>query len=321
MIAGAAGVVLVALGLGYVLFGGGSGGASASDASKHLEAAGCTLQSVQALPSNNHTLTNPTDTSPKWNTSPPTSGPHNSTPAICGAYTAPLIQAQVVHNLEHGGVFVQYGEDVPAGDDRQLGPSTTNTRTGRCSRRSRASARRSPSACGRRPVPPRRTTAPRTSSSADVRRRRLRRVLRRLPVQGPGALSEEPPRAGRVRRLAGNEALHSGGAGVAKLVIRARLKIGCPSGRLGSTPSPGIAGSRGGGRSAPSRDAFFLHASRDPEGAGPPTIPGRRRDALPELREAAVEDDTAPSRDAFFLHASRDPEGRPAAVRRRRIAA
>ena len=29
-------------------------------------------------------------------------------------------------------------------------------------------------------------------------------------------------------------------AGVAKLVIRARLKIGCPSGRLGSTPSPGM---------------------------------------------------------------------------------
>ena len=29
-------------------------------------------------------------------------------------------------------------------------------------------------------------------------------------------------------------------AGVAKLVIRARLKIGCPSGRLGSSPSPGM---------------------------------------------------------------------------------
>ena len=37
-------------------------------------------------------------------------------------------------------------------------------------------------------------------------------------------------------------------AGVAKLVIRARLKIGCPSGRLGSTPSPGIGEARRPGR-------------------------------------------------------------------------
>ena len=34
-------------------------------------------------------------------------------PAIWGAYTEPLLPAQVVHNLEHGGIFIQYGTDVP----------------------------------------------------------------------------------------------------------------------------------------------------------------------------------------------------------------
>ena len=47
-------------------------------------------------------------------------------------------------------------------------------------------------------------------------------------------------------------ALHSAPtAGVAKLVIRARLKIGCPSGRLGSTPSPGMCRWRCGARPQP----------------------------------------------------------------------
>ena len=30
-----------------------------------------------------------------------------------GSYTEPLQPARLVHNLEHGGVFIQYGKDVP----------------------------------------------------------------------------------------------------------------------------------------------------------------------------------------------------------------
>ena len=41
-------------------------------------------------------------------------------PAIWGAYTTPLNQAQVVHNLEHGGIFIQYGKDVPQATIDQL---------------------------------------------------------------------------------------------------------------------------------------------------------------------------------------------------------
>ena len=122
MIGGAAALVLVAGGLSFVLFGGGGtgSGASAADATKQLEAAGCTVKTVKSLPSNDHSVTTPDGTSAKWNTSPPTSGPHYSQPAIWGSYTEPLLQGQVVHNLEHGGVFIQYGKDVPQATIDQL---------------------------------------------------------------------------------------------------------------------------------------------------------------------------------------------------------
>src|SRR6476646_4330622 len=101
---GIAGLVVIAAALGYVLLG--SGGGSSSDAIKQLEDAGCTVQKVAALPSGDHSVLTPGGTSQKWNTDPPTSGPH--------------YQAQVVHNLEHGGIFIQYGKDVPAATVAQL---------------------------------------------------------------------------------------------------------------------------------------------------------------------------------------------------------
>ena len=118
----AAAVVVIAGGLSFVLFGGSSSsnGASSADAVAKLEAAGCTVKSVKSLPSNDHSVVTPDGTSTKWNTSPPTSGPHNATPAIWGSYTEPLFQGQVVHNLEHGGIFIQYGKDVPQATVDQL---------------------------------------------------------------------------------------------------------------------------------------------------------------------------------------------------------
>jgi hypothetical protein len=111
---GAAGLVLVCVALGYVLFGGGSSSsASGGEAIKQLEAAGCTVQTVKALPSNDHSVAVANGTSPKWNTSPPTNGPHYGQAAVWGSYPEPLLPAQVVHNLEHGGIFIQYGKDVP----------------------------------------------------------------------------------------------------------------------------------------------------------------------------------------------------------------
>ena len=42
--------------------------ASSSDATKQLEAAGCTVQTVEALPSGDHSVLTPDGTSKKWNT-------------------------------------------------------------------------------------------------------------------------------------------------------------------------------------------------------------------------------------------------------------
>src|SRR3954452_18377907 len=116
---GIAGLIVVAAAAGYVLLGSGDSGSS-TDAIAKLEAAGCTLQKVVALPSGDHSVRTPAGTSKKWNTNPPTSGPHYQAPAIWGAYTTPLYAAQVVHNLEHGGIFIQYGPAVPQATVDQL---------------------------------------------------------------------------------------------------------------------------------------------------------------------------------------------------------
>ena len=80
-------------------------------------AAGGTLREVEAQPGD-HTL-GADDTSEDWNTDPPTSGPHfgfdnnqSLGTVIWGAYDEPLQPARVVHNLEHGGVFIFYGDKV-----------------------------------------------------------------------------------------------------------------------------------------------------------------------------------------------------------------
>ena len=48
----------------------------------------------------------------KYNSFPPTSGYHDSTPAIFDAYSQSVPQRHLIHNLEHGGIVVQYGKDV-----------------------------------------------------------------------------------------------------------------------------------------------------------------------------------------------------------------
>jgi Protein of unknown function (DUF3105) len=54
----------------------------------------------------------------QYNSFPPTSGPHYppgpKAPVVWNLYDTPLDEVAVVHNLEHGGVVVQYGSDVPA---------------------------------------------------------------------------------------------------------------------------------------------------------------------------------------------------------------
>jgi hypothetical protein len=117
MLGGGALVVLLAIvGVG-VLLGVGAGDPSPSEVRQKLVAAGCTMRTVDAKPGD-HTLA-ADDTSKEWNTDPPTSGPHfgfdanqNLGTAIWGAYDEPIQLARVVHNLEHGGIYVFYGDKV-----------------------------------------------------------------------------------------------------------------------------------------------------------------------------------------------------------------
>jgi hypothetical protein len=51
----------------------------------------------------------------EYNSFPATSGPH-SAPVIWNAYADPLPAVNLVHNLEHGGIVVQFGPDVPEED-------------------------------------------------------------------------------------------------------------------------------------------------------------------------------------------------------------
>ncbi|HEX9721828.1 MAG TPA: DUF3105 domain-containing protein [Candidatus Paceibacterota bacterium] len=45
-----------------------------------------------------------------YNSNPPTSGKHWPSPAEWGAYSSPLPDEQLVHNLEHGGIWISYKE-------------------------------------------------------------------------------------------------------------------------------------------------------------------------------------------------------------------
>ena len=112
IVAAVAGVVLGLVAVGALLGVGGGGGLSPAELRTKLEAAGCSFKVAPAL-EGVHSIADPSGTSDRWNTDPPTTGPHYGIAAIFGIYEEELELARVVHNLEHGGVFVLYGDDVP----------------------------------------------------------------------------------------------------------------------------------------------------------------------------------------------------------------
>jgi len=109
------GIAALAVVLAVVFLAGGGG----DDERATLEAAGCTLEVVPAQ-AGEHTAELTATSDPKWNTDPPTSGPHNEQPAVWGSYEDPVPLAQGIHNLEHGGVVVHYGDDVPEQEVEQI---------------------------------------------------------------------------------------------------------------------------------------------------------------------------------------------------------
>ena len=80
------------------------------------DAAGCDVQVDLRDEGNEHL--SPGAPAPKYDTTPPTSGPHNPVPTADGAYLDTPDPTGVVHSLEHGRVAIQYSPDLP--EDEQL---------------------------------------------------------------------------------------------------------------------------------------------------------------------------------------------------------
>jgi hypothetical protein len=81
-----------------------------SDVPAAMRAAGCSYQTFESE-GRNHVGS--LDARVDYKTFPPTSGPHYVIPAVWDIYDRPINQVQSVHNLEHGGILIQYGDEVP----------------------------------------------------------------------------------------------------------------------------------------------------------------------------------------------------------------
>jgi uncharacterized protein DUF3105 len=105
----------------FLIAGGGAfayftlGGGSSSDAA--FTDAGCTIQKEPAL-GRQHVQT--VSKGFKYNTFPPTTGPHYPNPATYDFYSDPVQQYRLIHNLEHGSIVVQYGSEVPQSTVAQM---------------------------------------------------------------------------------------------------------------------------------------------------------------------------------------------------------
>jgi hypothetical protein len=108
MVSGAAG--LVAIGVAIAAIALGSGGKSGDAAvAADMQSAGCTLKTAPAK-SRKHVTS--LSAKIKYNTDPPAAGSHYYSPAIWDFYTSPANPIQVVHNEEHGGVILWWGDKV-----------------------------------------------------------------------------------------------------------------------------------------------------------------------------------------------------------------
>jgi hypothetical protein len=110
------GVLALAVVLGIIFLAGGS-----DDEAATLAKGGCTLKSFAAVANkSDHSDVPSLTTKPKWNSFPPTNGPHYGTPAVWGSYDEPVPLVQTTHNLEHGGIVILYGKDVPDAEVEKL---------------------------------------------------------------------------------------------------------------------------------------------------------------------------------------------------------
>ena len=102
-------IAAAAVGIGFIMSSGGGGG----DNGPIGDAGTCNVQTFEALEAS-HVQELPEGY--EYNSVPATSGLHNPQTAIWNLYDQPVPQINYVHNLEHGGVVIQYGSEVSDAD-------------------------------------------------------------------------------------------------------------------------------------------------------------------------------------------------------------
>ena len=116
LLAGGVGlIVIVVVVIALSATGGGNGGSG--NAAAALSAAGCQLFAPapsQATAENNHVFEIPPGF--EYNSFPPSQGPHHPQALGFDLYPQPVEQLNLVHNLEHGGMAVQYGDQISTED-------------------------------------------------------------------------------------------------------------------------------------------------------------------------------------------------------------
>ncbi len=103
--AGAAALVLL-LGAAMIASGAFAPAAPGPAAAGTSESPQC--NSIQSFPTQSRDHIQPNEPHPAYSSNPPTSGWHWANPQDWGAYLTPQVQEQLVHNLEHGGIVIQY---------------------------------------------------------------------------------------------------------------------------------------------------------------------------------------------------------------------
>ncbi len=103
------GLVILGALIAYVALGsgGGDGGASGTGPGSLIRTENCVERSYKGLEPEHLT---DLEKKVNYNSYPPSSGPHFQTPAPWGIYEEPINQKILVHNLEHGGIIIQYGD-------------------------------------------------------------------------------------------------------------------------------------------------------------------------------------------------------------------
>jgi hypothetical protein len=119
MYIGGAGVAVVVVIVVAVLVLAGGGGTSFASLEKSKVCTVANFPDEGAGHTYKGKLIQPTDTIP-YKTDPATSGPHYQVPAPWGVYTEPIPAVIRVHNLEHGGIEVLYGDKISSTVQAQI---------------------------------------------------------------------------------------------------------------------------------------------------------------------------------------------------------